>query len=195
MWYEVGYGYFTDQGSREVRQLGLLAQHKWLLVSAAILQGVAAFLWWGLSESYDGWALVAGYLVSGVVGTVIGYRADLKHAFGTAWRIAVIWFLISAFVEYLFPGQDSIRTVIKVVETFVAHAVVIGGTFVLSSLWRVLRDSSVRRRPTVFELLQAVGAIAAVVAVIISLSTRAPLGEFTVVEPAAVTEPVESSGE
>lgn len=139
----------------------LLKKHTALIAVAAILQAVAAFVWWGSQAPIDQWTQVASFVISAVTGATMGINmkdgSRVRVAFEVSWRISAGWFLIWALMEYLLAGQDSFRTVVLVVETFLGHAFVIAGALVIA---HALRSSGPISRNDVLQLIAALVAVA-----------------------------------
>ena len=150
----------------------ILRDHLGWIVSAALLQCGAAILWWGLNAPLDIWPLIAGYAISAVVGFAIGRKASTEEVFGVAWRIGLGWFLIWSLIEYLVAGRNSVYSTSKFLELFVGHSLVIGGAYLLAGV--LTARTAPRHKWTMLEIIQALGAIAAIVAVVIALAQPAP---------------------
>ena len=145
-----------------------LSKHVGLIIFTTILQGVAAFIWWGLPAGTDIWAVVAGYIVSAALGMAMGHQArDISQAIGVAWRVAAGWLLVWGVIEYIAAGQDTSVTFARFVDIFIGNALVIAGSYVLS---QAMHAAIVSGKITLRDVLQAIGAVAAVAAVIVAIA-------------------------
>ena len=167
----------------------LLGSHKGLLVSAGLLQIAVIFIWWASSAPLDRWVQAVGYLISAVVGAALGYRGQIKAAFGVGWRIAAIWFVLWGVIEYLMAGQNSAWTTAKFVEIFIGHGLIIIGFFQLSNFVHAWSESD--NPPTLIGVISVFGSIAAVASVIIALATAPPAEEES--SPSAPPQQEESA--
>ena len=149
----------------------LLSKHKALIFTVAILQAGAIVVWWGMVSPQDRYPMVISYLISAVTGSIIGFRGDIKAAFGVSWRIAAGWFLLWSIVEFWLTDRTSTLTVVMIVQTFLVHALIIGIAFVLSGMVNSIQKSS---KLTPLEVIQALGAIAGIVAVVLAIVNAEP---------------------